>query len=238
MPVEKSASQIEVGKRFEKMLRSRGPGRDDKVIRDEIESAVTELDSEFLPPSLEHCEAFERLMRAYVRTKQHDKACEVAGRTVQYLRDMDHRTGSFYYDALTAWAEKLVKIRDFSTVEELFRVEIPKTKTWKKEDAFALYMFLHSQYLYYRVKGDFESAATSYIRVMELGIEAWGKGHSQYWAIAMGYVTALFEVQRYAEAVGEWEKTIAEARKNNVMSEDVLLASQADLDAAKAQLGI
>ena len=238
MPVEKSASQIAVGKRFEKMLRSRGPGRDDRLIRDEIEVAVRDLDQEFPPPSLEHCEANERLMRAYVRTKQHDKACEVAGRTVQYLRDLNHTTGDFYYEALTSWAEKLLHVKDFVTVEELFSYEIPKTKTWKAESAHSLFRFLNTQFHYYRLKGDFDAATTSYIRVMELGIAAWGPGHSQYWAIAMGYVSVLMEAQKYDEAAIEWEKAISEARKNKVVEDYILESSQSQLDSLKAQLGI
>lgn len=238
MPVEKSATQTEVGKRFEKMLRSRGTGRDDKLIRDEIEVAVRDLDREFPPPSLEHCEAFERLMRAYVRTKQHDKACEVAGRTVRYLRDLNQTTGDFYYEALTSWAEKLLHVKDFATVEELFRVEIPKTKTWKAENAHSLFRFLNTQFHYYRLKGDFDAATTSYIRVMELGIAAWGKNHSQYWAIAMGFVSVLMEAQKYEEAAAEWERAISEARKNKVVDEYVLVASQSQLDSLKLQLGV
>lgn len=234
--ISKSASQVEVGKRFEKMLRSRGPERNDKLICAEIELAVMELDREFPPPSLEHCEAFERLARAYVRIKQHHKACEIAGRTVQYLREMNRATGDFYYEALTSWAEKLLHVKDVATVEELFRTEIPKTKTWKAENAHSLYRFLMTQVGYYRLIKDFGAAATAYTRVKEMGIAAWGETHSQYWAIAMGYVSVLMEAEDYGEAVTEWEKTISEARRNDVVPEYVLQDSQKALDELKSML--
>ena len=234
--VDKTHSQIEVGKRFEKMLRSRGSGRDDNAIRAELEFAVQELDKEFSPPSLEHCEALERLMRAYVRTKQHDKACEAAGRAVQYLREMNHTAGDFYYEALTAWVEKLLHVKDVETIEELFRAEIPKTKTWNAKSAHSLYRFLYTQVSYYRLQGDFAAAATAFSRVKELGIAAWGATHSQYWAISMGYVSVLIEAEAFSEAVAEWEKTISEARRNDVVPEWVLHESQKSLDEMKSQL--
>jgi hypothetical protein len=90
--------------------------------------------------------------------------------------------------------------------------------------------------LHYRLKGDFAAAATAFSRVKELGIAAWGATHSQYWAISMGYVKVLIEAEAFSEAVAEWEKTISEARRNDVVPEWVLHESQKSLDEMKSQL--
>lgn len=237
MAYEKPASQAAVGKRFEKILRSRGPGRDDKVVRDELLVTYKELDAEFPPPSLEHCEALERIARAYVRTKQKKEAADAAGEAVRFLRELNATNDEFYFDAITSWAEKLVGINDFATVEQLFADEIPRTKRWSNDNAHSLYQFLHAQYLYYRVKGDFEAALNSYHRVMELGIAAWGETHSQYWAIANGYVAALFEAGQFEEGIKQLEQAIEHSRKHGILDEQMLSMAEAQRDQLRSQLG-
>lgn len=203
------ADALEYGKKLERLLRSRKPGRDDRVVRGEMLAVIDEISDTFESPGIVQVVAAEKLARSYVRTKEHAEACRVEGEAVEAMRALGRTNETTYFERLTSFAEKLIRVGRAEEVERLFQEEVPRTKHWPSANKYDVHRFLHAQAMFYADQGRVDDAVLAFARVAELGIEAFGENHQQYYPIMRQYAFALLASGRPREAAEKLEDAIA-----------------------------
>jgi len=225
---------VEYGKRLERLLRSRKPGRDDRVVRVEIFALIAEIDVAFESPGIVQVVAAEKLARSYVRTKEHAEACDVEGHAVAAMRGLGRTNETLYFERLTSYAEKLIRVGRNDDAERLFQEEVPRTKRWPSSNKYEVFRFLHAQAMFYAALGRAEDAVVAYERVAELGIEAFGDTHQQYYPVMRSYALALLRSGRPHEAAQKLEDAIAHSVKVGSMDEETEMYARREIDQLKS----
>jgi hypothetical protein len=221
---------VEYGKRLERLLRSRGPGRDDRVVRVEILALIAAIDVEFESPGIVQVFAAEKLARSYVRTKEHAAACDVEGEAVFAMRALGRTNETQYFERLTSYAEKLIQVGRVDDAERLFQEEVPRTKRWPSANKYELFRFLHAQTMFYNALGRAEDTVAAYERVAELGIEAFGETHQQYYPIMRVYALALLRSGRPHEAAQKLEEAIIHCLKVGSIDEQTAVYGREEIE--------
>jgi tetratricopeptide (TPR) repeat protein len=221
---------VEYGKRLERLLRSRKPGRDDRVVREEMLALILQIDDEFESPGVIQVVAAEKLARSFVRTKCFNDACRVEGDAVAAMRALGRTNETLYFERLTSYAEKLIRVGRNDDAERLFREEVPRTKSWPSSNKHEVFRFLHAQTMLYDALGRVQDAVVAYERVAELGIEAFGENHQQYYPIMRSYSLALLRSGRPHEAAKKLEAAIAHSVRIGSMNEEMATYARQEVD--------
>jgi hypothetical protein len=226
----------EYGKRLEKLLRSRNPGRDDSDIREEMLEVIAEIDSEFESPGIVQVVAAEKLARSYVRTKDYSEACRVEREAVAVLRSLGRTNETLYFERLNSLAQKLITLGLNREAGQLFDDEVPRSRHWPAENVHELHIFLRVQAMHLQSTGRFDEAALAFSHVAELGVAAFGEAHSQYYPIMRGYVDALLMAGSVTEACSVLERVIDTGSRTGSMDESLINHARRELEQMHAML--